>query len=95
MPILHIEHAISDLDSWLETFLRLSPAREQAGVTDAQIFQPDDDAHYIVVNLRFETVSAAMKFRTFLTEQVWATPEASPALVGAPRALVLNEVDVG
>jgi quinol monooxygenase YgiN len=92
MPILHIEHAITDLDTWLETFRKFAPAREQAGVIQAQVFQPDDDPHYIVVNLRFESATAAANFRTFLTERVWASPDASPALVGAPTARVLTEV---
>jgi hypothetical protein len=94
MPILHIEHAISDLSVWLETFQRFAPAREQAGVQKAEVFQPADGPHYIVVNLRFETVDAAANFRTFLTERVWSSPDTSPALVGAPSARVLTEVNV-
>jgi hypothetical protein len=58
------------------------------------VFQPFDDPHYIVVNLRFETVDAASDFRKFLTEVVWASPENSPALAGAPTARVLTEVRV-
>lgn len=93
MPVLHIEHQISDLDTWLQAFAKFASARQQAGVTATQIFQPDDDANYIVVNLTFETAEGAMNFRTFLREAVWKSPEASPALVGQPRAVVLNEVD--
>jgi hypothetical protein len=92
MPVLHIEHQISDLPTWLQAFGRFAPARQQAGVTAEQIFQPDDDPNYIVVNLQFETAEAATKFRTFLREVIWQSPEASPALVGQPRAVVLNEV---
>jgi hypothetical protein len=55
------------------------------------VFQPADDPNYIVVNLRFESVDAANNFRKFLTEVVWASPENSPALVGAPTACVLTE----
>ena len=64
MPILHIEHEISDLTTWLETFKRFAPARGQAGVQQAEVFQPSDHPHYIVVNLRFESVDAASNFRT-------------------------------
>jgi hypothetical protein len=94
MPILHIEHEISDLSTWLETFKRFAPAREQAGVQQAEVFQPSDDPNYIVVNLRFESVDAASNFQTFLTDVVWSSPETSPALVGAPTARVLTEVSV-
>jgi hypothetical protein len=92
MPILHIEHEISDLTTWLEAFNRFAPAREQAGVQQTQVFQPSDNPNYIVVNLRFESVDAASNFRKFLSDVVWKSPEASPALVGAPTARVLTEV---
>jgi hypothetical protein len=92
MPILHIEHEISDLATWLEAFNRFAPAREQAGVQRTEVFQPSDDPNYIVVNLHFETVAAATNFRTFLHDVIWKSPEASPALVGAPTARVLTEV---
>jgi hypothetical protein len=94
MPILHIEHEISDLSVWLETFHRFAPAREEAGVQKAEVFQPTDDPNYIIVNLRFETVDAAVNFRTFLTERVWSSPDTAPALVGAPTARVLTEVGI-
>ena len=94
MPILHIEHEISDLVTWLQAFKRFAPAREQAGVTQTDVFQPADDPRYIVVNLRFESVEAASNFRSFLHEVVWKSPEASPALVGAPTARVLTEVSL-
>jgi hypothetical protein len=92
MPILHIEHEISDLTTWLEAFNRFAPAREQAGVQRTEVFQPSDDPTYIVVNLHFESVDAASNFRTFLQTVIWKSPEASPALVGAPTARVLTEV---
>ena len=94
MAILHIEHEISDLTSWLEAFNRFAPAREQAGVQRTEVYQPSDDPNYIVVNLRFESVDAASNFRTFLQTVIWKSPEASPALVGAPTARVLTEVSL-
>jgi hypothetical protein len=94
MPILHIEHPITDLDTWLETFRKFAPAREQAGVKNAHIWQPADDAHYIVVSLEFDSVAAAGNFRTFLREQVWSSQQTAPGLAGSPKALILNEVVV-
>jgi heme-degrading monooxygenase HmoA len=94
MPILHIEHGISDLTTWLEAFNRFAQAREQAGVQQTEVFQPSDDPNCIVVNLRFESADAATNFRKFLTDVVWKSPEASPALVGAPMARVLTEVSI-
>ncbi|HEY6648322.1 MAG TPA: antibiotic biosynthesis monooxygenase [Mycobacterium sp.] len=85
---------MSDLATWLETFKRFAPAREQAGVHQAEVFQPADDPNYIVVNLRFESADAASNFRKFLIDVVWASPDTSPALVGAPTARILTEVSV-
>jgi hypothetical protein len=92
MATLHIEHPISDLDTWLGAFNRFAEAREKAGVRAQRIYQPVDDDHYIYVALEFDDVEAAEKFKRFLETTVWANPEASPALKGTPTARVLTEV---
>jgi hypothetical protein len=76
MAILHIEHEISDLATWLETFARFAPARDQAGVQQAEVFQPADDPNHIVVNLRFESVDAANN-----------SENSSPSLYGRRRRI--------
>jgi hypothetical protein len=92
MVILQIEHAITDLDTWLAAFKNFTAVRRQAGVTSERVWQPHDDPQYIVVNLEFETASAAADFRTFLKERVWSSRDASPGLAGSPRAVILSEV---
>jgi hypothetical protein len=94
MAILHIEHEISELTTWLDAFNKFAPAREQAGVRHTAVYQPADDPNYIVVNLKFDSVEAASNFRTFLRDAIWKSPEASPALVGVPTARVLTEVSL-
>ena len=92
MPVLHIEHPITDLNTWLGAFTNFAAARQQAGVKAERVWQPDDDSQYIVVNLEFDSVSAAADFRNFLQAQVWSSPDASPGLAGTPRAVILTEV---
>ncbi len=92
MPVLHIEHEISDLATWLDAFQRFAPARKAAGVTQTDVYQPSDDPNYIVINLRFENADAAANFRNFLIEGIWSSQDAAPALVGVPIARVLTEV---
>ena len=58
------------------------------------MYQPSDDPNYVVINLSFENVHAATKFREFLINQIWSSPNAAPALVGPPTARVLEEVDL-
>jgi hypothetical protein len=95
MATLHIEHEISDLQVWLTAFARFAEARQQAGVTAERIHQPVDDDRYIVLQLDFDTVEAADRFKAFLETKVWTSREASPGLVGVPRARVLHPVTLG
>jgi hypothetical protein len=92
---LHIEHPITDLETWLGAFGRFAEARTNAGVKAERIHQPIDDDRYILVELDFETADQAEAFRSFLETKVWSNPEASPGLGGTPRARVLNEVQTG
>ncbi len=94
MASLHIEHAISDLDTWLRTFNAFAGARRRGGVLEERISQPVDDPNYIVIDLTFESVSAAEDFRSFLVERVWSCSESAPALVGRPCAVVLQPVAI-
>jgi len=92
VPALHIEHPISDLDTWLGAFNRFADARRDAGVLAQRIHQPVDDDTYIVLQLDFETTEAAEQFKAFLESVVWQSPDLSPGLAGTPRARVLLEV---
>jgi hypothetical protein len=92
---LHIEHAITDLPTWLEAFTRFDEARKNAGVRSQRIHQPVDDDRYIYVELDFDEVEAAKQFKGFLETVVWTSPEASPGLSGTPMARVLTQVATG
>ena len=94
MPVLHIEHEISELSVWLEAFKKSAPAREAAGVTRTEVYQRDDDPNYVVINLSFENLNAASGFRELLINQIWSSPDSAPALVGPPTARVLTEVEL-
>jgi hypothetical protein len=94
MPVLHIEHEMSELAVWLDAFNKMAPAREAAGVTRTEVYRPSDDPNYVVINLSFENLDAATTFREFLINQIWASPNSAPALVGPPTARVLEEVQL-
>lgn len=95
MPTLHIEHAISSFDDWRGAFDRFADRRTAAGVIAHRVQQPVDDPHYVVVDLDFSTEAEAQAFLGFLRSTVWASPENSPALVGAPQARILEPADMG
>jgi hypothetical protein len=89
---LHIEHQITDLATWLSAFGNFAEARRGAGVRAERIHQPSDDDKYIYVQLDFDHAEQAESFKRFLETNVWASPEASPGLDGAPRARILHQV---
>jgi hypothetical protein len=91
MPVLHIEHRIADLGTWLQDFASRAPARQQAGVIAVQVLQDDEDPQYILEILFFDTADAAKNYRTFLRDQVWSSLSPGPA--GNPSAIILREVE--
>jgi hypothetical protein len=90
MVTLHIEHPITDFDTWAAAFDRFADVRRDAGVRAHRVLRPVDDPHYVLIDLDFDTAEAATAFRSFLLDVVWASPESSPALAGRPRAIVVE-----
>jgi len=91
MLVLHIEHRIVDLNTWLQGFASRVSARKQAGVTEAHVLQAPDDPQHVVELLFFDTADAAKNHRTFMREHVWSS--SSPGLAGNPRAIILQELE--
>jgi len=92
MATLHIEHSVSDFDTWSAAFARFADARRQAGVRRQRIQRPVDDPAYVVVDLEFDTVSDADRFLGFLRQNVWSSSANAPALAGQPQTRVFEEV---
>jgi hypothetical protein len=90
MPTLHIEHPITDFDTWSAAFNRFAPLRREAGVRAQRILRPVDDPRYVVIDLDFDTTDAAKAFLQFLTTKVWGIPENAPALAGTPHTKILQ-----
>lgn len=95
MASLHIEHPITDLDTWIGAFNTFADARQNAGVRAERVRQPVDDSRYIVVDLEFDDSEAAHAFKEFLEGVVWQSTDLSPGLDGVPTALVLEDVEPG
>ncbi len=92
MATLHIEHPISDLDTWLGAFNNFADARRNAGVRAQRVRQPADDPRYLVIDLEFDDPEAAHGFKEFLEGVIWQSEDLSPGLDGAPTARVLVDV---
>jgi hypothetical protein len=93
MPVLHIEHAITDLATWKTAFDRYAEQRATAGVLAHRITQPVDDHAYIIVQLDFADADAAEGFLDHLRTNVWSSRDASPALAGNPQTRILIQLE--
>lgn len=88
MPILQIEHPISDFDAWKRAFDADPVRREASGVRRYRVFRPVDDPAYVKVDLEFDDLGAAEAFRVVL-EDLWSSGRAAPALAGTPHARIV------
>ena len=90
MFTLHIEHAISDFTDWRRAYDGFAEHRSQAGVLADRVARPVDDDAFVVIDLDFPDAERAESFHRFLKDRVWARRDLSPALVGAPRTMVVR-----
>lgn len=92
MPTLHIEHPITDFDTWTSAFNRFADARRNAGVRAHRIHRPVDNPTYVLIDLDFDSIDEAQSFLGFLNTRVWVNPENSPGLAGTPETMILQRV---
>ena len=90
MPILRIEHAISDFDVWKAAFDSDPVRREQSGVRRYRVLRPVDDPTYVAIDLEFDSSAEAERFHAALRE-LWK--QAPPALAGAPSVRIVEVVE--
>jgi hypothetical protein len=92
MTILHIEHPIRDFDTWKKAFESDPGFRERSGVRRYQILRPIDDPNYVMIDLDFDSSSAAEAFLAAMRE-VWRSPVAAAALIGSPQTRIVEVVE--
>jgi hypothetical protein len=92
MPTLHIQHSITDFDTWATAFNRFADGRRQAGVTAQRVRRPVGDPNYVVIELDFDSSERAVAFRRFLETHIWGVQDNAPALVGSPETMILEPV---
>ena len=92
MPVVQIEHAVRDFDTWKAAFDRDPIGRAASGVRRYVIYRPVADANYIAVDLELDSPAEAEALKLAL-EQLWRTPQAAAALGGTPRARIVDVVE--
>ncbi len=92
MPVVQLEHPVSDFALWKAAFDRDPIGRRGLGVRRHRIVRPVDDPDYVVVELEFRTTEEAERCRAALG-RLWASREAAPALAGAPQTRIVEAVE--
>jgi hypothetical protein len=92
MPVVQIEHAVPDFDTWKAAFDRDPIGRAASGVRRYEIYRPVADPNYIAVDLELDSPAEAEALKLAL-EQLWRTPQAAAALGGTPRARIVDVVE--
>ncbi len=92
MPILQIEHAVNDFETWKAAFDSDPAGRQAGGVRRYEILRPLDDPDYVAVDLAFDSRDEAEAFKVGL-EALWRSPRAAAALTGTPRARIVEVVE--
>ena len=90
MATLHIEHPVTDFSTWKAAFDRFTDVRKSSGVCAHRILRPVDDAHFVVIDLDFQTADQARMFLAFLREHVWSSAASAPALAGTPQTRIIE-----
>ena len=93
MPTLHIEHPITDFETWTSAFNRFVAVRRGAGVRAERVQRRVDDPRYVVIDLDFDSTEEAQTFLGFLRAQVWGNAQNAPALAGTPQAMILESAE--
>jgi hypothetical protein len=91
MPILQIEHAVRDYDTWKQAFDGDPIGRERGGVRGYRILRPTDDLNYVVVDLEFDTATEAEAFGAAL-RNLWDRAGSDLGLQ-SPRARIVEAVE--
>jgi hypothetical protein len=92
MATLHIEHPITDYETWRTAFDAFAAVRHDAGVQAQRVALAVDGPTTVVVDLDFDSLEHTRAFLQFLETHVWSSPASSPALAGAPRTSILQLV---
>ncbi|MDQ3538253.1 MAG: hypothetical protein M3415_05600 [Actinomycetota bacterium] len=91
MPVLRIDHAVSDFDAWKRAFDSDPIGRARSGVRRYRVLRPVGDPNHVMVDLEFDNARDAEASRDALQE-LWGRVEAE-GLIRSPSAVILEAVE--
>ncbi len=90
MPILHIEHHVSDFETWKRNAFDSDPLhRAKSGVRRHRISQSSDDPNFVMIELEFATKPEAEAMHAAL-RNLWQNPLAQ---IEGPSARIVEIVE--
>jgi ribosomal protein L35AE/L33A len=89
--ILRIEHPVLDFDGWKKAFDSDPVDRRKSGVRSYRISRPIDDSKYVMIDLEFDTPSAAEALLAAM-RVVWGRVEGT--IMTSPKARIVEAVEI-
>lgn len=90
MPILRIQHAVPNFESWKRAFESDPMDRKGSGVRRYEIYRSMDDPNLVMIDLHLETLADAQTLLAKLLH-LWAGP--GGAVMRNPQAWILETVE--
>ena len=89
MPIIRIQHAVPDFDSWKRAFDADPMDRRKSGVRRYEVFRSLDDGDFVMIDLELDTREEAENLLQRL-QQLWSGPGQS--VMRNPEARIIESV---
>lgn len=90
MPVVRIEHSVPNFEKWKQAFDRDPADRKGSGVRRYQIFRLQNDPNYVMIDLEFDSTSAAAAFAQKM-QRIWDGP--AKGIMLSPSARIADIVE--
>jgi len=90
MPILHIQHAVPNFESWRRAFESDPMDRKGSGVRRYHVHRSVADPNFVMIDLEFDTLAEAERLLERL-RVLWAGP--GGAVMRSPEAWIVDRVE--
>ena len=90
MPIVRIEHSVSNFEQWKQVFDSDPADRKGSGVRRYEILLSRDDPNHVMIDLEFDSVGEAEAFLGKM-QRIWEGP--AKAVMQNPRARIADRVE--
>ena len=90
MPILRIQHAVPDFESWKRAFESDPMDRKRSGVRHYWVYRSVDDPNFVMIDLEFDSIREAEAMLERL-RSMWAGPGGT--VTQNPEAWVVETVE--